>query len=78
MNQDQVVQQNLDARIEGWEEWEGVVVWNGRIYIPVDKKLREDIIREHHDSRLAGHPGQYKTHELITRNYWWPRILRDV
>jgi transposase InsO family protein len=26
----------------------------------------------------AGHPGQYKTQELITRNYWWPYIQSDV
>ena len=27
---------------------------------------------------LGGHPGQYKTLELITRDYWWPGIKRDV
>ena len=33
---------------------------------------------EHHDSTLAGHPGQYKTWELITRDYWWPRMGQDI
>jgi hypothetical protein len=27
---------------------------------------------------MAGHPGRYKTQELITRNYWWLMISRDV
>ena len=27
---------------------------------------------------LHAHPGQYKTHKLITRDYWWPRILAHV
>jgi hypothetical protein len=40
------------------------------IYVPKDSKLREDIIWEHHDSIVAGHPGRYKTQELITKNYW--------
>ena len=65
-------------RTQGWEERDGVVTWNERVYVPVDWRLREDIIHEHHDSCLVGHPGQYKTHELITRNYWWPHILWDV
>jgi hypothetical protein len=29
-------------------------------------------------NRVAGHPGRYKMQELITRNYWWPMISRDV
>ncbi|KAF8761585.1 hypothetical protein RHS01_01289 [Rhizoctonia solani] len=27
---------------------------------------------EFHDSPLAGHPGQQRTLELLSRNYWWP------
>jgi transposase InsO family protein len=77
-NQDRVVQQGLAEKGEDWEEADKVVTWKGRVYVPVDRQLREDIIREHHDSRLAGHPGQYRTHELITRDYWWPRLLHDV
>ena len=40
--------------------------------------LHEEIITRHHDSELAGHPGYTKTHELTTRNYWWPWILKDI
>ena len=27
---------------------------------------------------MAGHGGKWKTVELITRNYWWPGVKRDV
>ena len=37
-----------------------------------------EIISLHHDSPVAGHPGQWKTQELISRNYWWPGITIDV
>ena len=37
-----------------------------------------EIISLHHDSPVAGHPGQWKTQELISRNYWWPGITVDV
>jgi Integrase zinc binding domain len=64
---------------KSWQEHEdGVVTWQERICIPKNKCLREDIIREHHDSVAAGHPGRYKTQELITWNYWWPYIQSDI
>ena len=62
-----------------WEEDEdGVVTWEGRLYVPKDSRLRGDIIRAHHDAPAAGHPGWYKTQELITRSYWWPGIQCDI
>ena len=56
----------------------GIIMWKHRVYVPKDHRLREDIIRLHHDTPLAGHLGQYKTHELITRNYQWPGIMKDI
>ena len=32
----------------------------------------------HHDLSSARHPGQQKTYELVSRNYWWPRITTFV
>ncbi|QRW24437.1 Retrotransposable element Tf2 protein [Rhizoctonia solani] len=32
----------------------------------------ERLLKEFHDSPLAGHPGQQRTLELLNRNYWWP------
>jgi transposase InsO family protein len=64
---------------DGWKtEENGVLTFRDRVYIPIDHKLREDIIHEHHDSTLAGHSGRYKTAELILREYWWPRLQHDV
>jgi hypothetical protein len=77
-NRDAIVTKMLALKDKDWLESDGLVTWKGRVYIPVDRKLREDIIRKHHDSLTAGHPGRYKTHELITRDYWWPRILSDI
>src|SRR5277367_1375022 len=57
---------------------DGTITMKNRVYVPKDAKLREDIIREHHDSCSAGHPGRYKTQELITRDYWWPYIATDI
>lgn len=51
---------------------------NNRIYVPNSDALKLDIVRRYHDSSLAGHVGQFKTHELIARNYWWPAMRAFV
>ena len=50
----------------------------GKIYVPKDEELRVEIIRLHHDVPVAGHGGRWKTVELVTRNYWWPGVTRDI
>jgi len=65
-NRDQVVEKMLASGEASWTDTSDLILWKGRVYIPIDHKLQEDIIHEHHDSRLTGHPGQYKTHELVT------------
>ena len=37
-----------------------------------------EIIWLHHDVPIAGHGGRWKTTELVTRNYWWPEVTKDV
>ena len=57
-----------------WEWSEGMVLHHGWVYVPRDQCLHADILRLHHDAPMAGHPGRWKTLELITRNYWWPGL----
>lgn len=59
-------------------EKEGQVYYKGKLYIPKNLKTRAELIFENHDTVLAGHPGQYKMFELISRNVWWPGMLKDV
>ena len=77
-NLERVAQNALEKKFPDWNEDNGIITWQGRIYVPRDNKLRSQIITMHHDTKLTGHPGRYKTLELITRNYWWPGISRDV
>ena len=51
-----------------WEE-DGVVYMEGRIYVPNNKKIKEEILKENHDSVDVGHPGQHRMLELIKRTY---------
>jgi len=60
-----------------WEE-DRVVYMEGRIYVPNNKKIREEILKENHDSVDMGHPGQHRMLELLKRTYWWPGLKEDV
>jgi len=60
-----------------WEEDE-VVYMEGRVYVPNNKDLKEEILREHHNPADVGHPGQHRMQELIKRTYWWPGLKEDV
>lgn len=53
-----------------------MILYNNLIYVP--EKLRLDILTRYHDKPTAGHLGIRRTEELITRNFWWPKIHQDV
>ena len=46
--------------------------------MPKDKELWIEIIQLHHDVLVVGYRGRWKTTELVTRNYWWPGVMRDM
>ena len=62
---------------EKWEVEDGIVLKEGRIYIP-EGDLRKKIIQLHHDTPIEGHGGRWKMVELVARNYWWPGVMKEV
>jgi len=61
-----------------WKIKEDLVLKEGKVYVPKDEELRVEVIQLHHDVLAAGHGGRWKTVELVTRNYWWLGVMRDV
>ncbi|QRW19916.1 Retrotransposable element Tf2 protein [Rhizoctonia solani] len=57
-----------------WDyDWEEDLLWyRGKLVVPDSELIKEQLLKEFHDSPLAGHPGQQRTLELLNRNYWWP------
>jgi hypothetical protein len=49
-----------------WSEVDGVLYFHGKIYVPPTADIRWKIVALHHDSHIAGHPGRWKTLELVT------------
>ena len=61
-----------NLRGDEWEEHVGLVLFRGKVYVPLDAQLWHDIVEAHHDTPVTGHLGWWKTTELVARNYWWP------
>ena len=68
----------LQNDLVDWNTEQGLLLYRGRVYVPKDDALRAEIVRIHHDLPPAGHPGQAKTVELVTRNYWWPGMTKFI
>jgi len=65
-------------RDEEWCQEDDLMLKEGKVYVPRDEKLRAEVIRLHHNTPVEGHGGQWKMVELVTRNFWWPEITREV
>ena len=61
----------------------GGYIWrteNGthQLVIPDSIELKDQILNECHCSAAAGHLGQAKTFERVSRRFWWPGVRQDV
>ena len=59
-------------------EVDSIMYIEGKVYVLKDDKLRTEIIRIHHNIPVGGHGEQQKTVELVTRNFWWPGVTKEV
>ena len=65
-------------RDEEWREVDGMMYKERKVYVPKDNILRAEIIRLYHDILVGKHKEQWKTVELVTRNFWWPGVMKEV
>jgi hypothetical protein len=64
--------------MEHWE-WKGVILWNkGRMFLCPQSKLKQQILRESHDSSMIGHVWFIKTHQRIKKDFFWEGMKKDI
>ena len=56
-------------RDKEWQKENGLMLRDEKVYIPRDKRLRVEVVQLHHDMLVREHRGQWKTIELVTRNF---------
>jgi hypothetical protein len=59
-------------------EQDGRLLYRGKQYVPEDPELQLHLIMEHHDTPLAGHPARSKTFNLVSRQYYWKTMRKQV
>ena len=67
-----------NLREDEWEIEGDLVLKEGKVYIPKDKKLRIEITCLYHDVPVAGYERRWKTIELVIRDYWWPGVTKNM
>ena len=65
-------------RLAKWAMTDGILYFQGKIYIPDASDLWCSIIILCHNSKAARHSGRWKTLELVSWNYWWPQMSRYI
>ena len=63
---------------KNWQSSEGLLYYKNRLYIPENNELHTIIAKGCHDSRVAGHFGQEKTIEIVTRDFYWKGLTAWV
>jgi transposase InsO family protein len=69
---------SITKGLEDWNLEDGLILRQGRIYVPQSPELQKHITQTYHESPATGHPGHWKTYELLTREYWWPGMSTFV
>ena len=57
-----------------WDMEGGLLYYKDRLFIPANEDLLTEIAKGCHDSKVAGHFGQEKTIELVTRNLYLEKL----
>ena len=60
-----------------WEQ-NRIIYMDRQIYIPNNRKIKEQILQENHNTADMGYLGQQRIIELVKRNYWWPGLKEDI
>lgn len=59
-----------------YEKHAGYWTYQGRIVVPASMQL--EIVREHHSNVVSGHFSWSKTLDLVSRQFWWPKMRETV
>jgi len=65
-------------RNKEWREENRLMLKDVKVHIPKDKELRAEVIWLYHSTPVGEHGRQWKMVELVTRNFWWPRMTTEI
>ncbi|RVW98761.1 Transposon Tf2-2 polyprotein [Vitis vinifera] len=64
---------------ENWSMYEdGSVRFKGRLCVPKDVKLRNELLADAHRAKSTIHPGNTKMYQDLKRQFWWSGMKRYI
>jgi len=57
---------------------EGILYRKNRLCIPNEDELKEQIMKEAHETPYSVHPGATKMYKDLKESFWWPKMKNDV
>ena len=60
------------------EEADNALTFEGRLCVPANDELREEILSEAHDTPYTAHPGSTKMYRDLKKKFWWDGMKRDI
>ncbi|KAL5815082.1 hypothetical protein ACOSQ3_025877 [Xanthoceras sorbifolium] len=61
-----------------WVQDDLLYTVGNRLYVSKFENLRKNLIKECHNTKWAGHPGQQRTRALLEATYYWPHMRDDI
>ena len=56
----------------------GILKFRGRLCVPNDIELKEEILKKAHHSNYSIHLGSMKMYQNLRQHYWWNGMKLDV
>lgn len=66
----QEVQEGVKPKV-GFTVDQGHLLYKGRIVLPPDSPLVQDVLWAYHDSPIGGHSGEFKTYLRVAQEWYW-------
>jgi hypothetical protein len=70
--------QSATQKFKDYSLQEGLLLYQGRIFIPDEPGLKQEVMSHFHNSPATGHQGHTHTLELIACHYYWPAMKFQV
>lgn len=67
-----------DTAGSNWTIKDSLLRYKGRVYVPNEPGLRQELLRLFHDAPTAGHQGTTKTKKRLVKSYFWQSLDKDV
>ncbi|RVX08378.1 Transposon Tf2-8 polyprotein [Vitis vinifera] len=74
-----LIQEGRGEIDENWSMYEdGSVRFKGRLCVPKDVELRNELLADAHRAKYTIHPGNTKMYQDLKRQFWWSGMKRDI